>query len=351
MLFIDGSEMGGGGQILRTALSLSSILKTPFTTNNIRLNRPKPGLRPQHLTAVDAVKKISGAQTTNYSIGSLSLNFTPKNITAGDYLFDVSSKVSSAGSVTLIFQTLLPILSFAPHESTLLLKGGTHVLWSPNFHYLNFVFLPAARKMGINSEIILQKIGWYPKGGGAIKSTIKPIKKLKNLKITKRGRLKKIYCLAVASMLPEKILEREKKEAQILFAEHGLDPTVEIKTEDASEPGNMFFIFTEFSNISVGFSSLGKKGKPAEKVVKEAFNDFLSFFLSNAAVEKHLADQLLLYASLANGYSEILTDEITTHILSNIKIIEKFTKTKFSIENNLVSVEGIDFINESLKNL
>ena len=178
MLVLDGSYGEGGGQIVRTSLSLAALTDKPVRLVNIRTGRAKPGLRPQHLTAVQALAQITRAELTGATIGSTHLTFSPRGIYPGSYIFDVAEKTGSAGSVSLVAQTLLPVLLFAQSPSTLIIKGGTHVPWSPPVHYLMAVFLPALREMGVSADLKIKQWGFYPQGGGEIVLQVNPAPQL-----------------------------------------------------------------------------------------------------------------------------------------------------------------------------
>ena len=178
MLSLDGSYGEGGGQILRTALSLAALTGAPVRIERIRAGRSKPGLRPQHLTAVQAVARISQAEVTGAHLGSQDLTFRPRTLQGGHYVFDVAETTRSAGAVSLIAQALLPPLLKAESPATVILKGGTHVPWSPPAHYLSHVFLPALAAMGAEVKLTLERWGWYPRGGGEVRLTIRPARPL-----------------------------------------------------------------------------------------------------------------------------------------------------------------------------
>ena len=338
MIKIDGSFGEGGGQILRTALSLSAILKIPVTIENIRKGRKKPGLQPQHLTGVRAVASICGGKLTGDALHSDKLIFEPGEIVSGTYEFDIST----AGSVTMVLQQTLPVLLFGQNTSHLTIKGGTNVSWSPPVEFINYVFLPTLGKMGINCLFETQKWGFFPKGGGMIKAKIDPIKPpLNSINIIERGNLKRILGLATVANLPESIGEREIKLAKKAIDEKGyLNLSQwEVKTVPSLGQGNSFFIMAEYENCLAGFSALGEPHKPAEKVAEETVEDFIKLEKSNFAIEKHLSDQLLLYMALASGKSQITVPEITRHAKTNIFVIEQFLPVKFEASGNLILVE------------
>jgi len=324
VLKIDGSYGEGGGQILRTALSLSLVLNRPIEIYNIRKARPKPGLQPQHLTCVNSCQKISSAKVDGNELQSTKLFFSPNQVNGGEFIFDVSEKKGSAGSVSLIFQTLLLPLSFAKSKSTIELIGGTHVPWSPSFNFLKDIFVPAVRRMGIRAKLELEKCGFYPKGGGRIRAQIEPLKELAPITITARGALKKINATSAVANLPRSIAERQWAKASEYLKGKNLDCEVIIEEATSLGAGTFFFITAEFENIKAGFGSLGAIGKRAEKVGEEATKDFLEYLSIDAAVEPHLSDQLVLYMALAKGKSRYTASKITRHLLTNIWVINQF---------------------------
>lgn len=340
MLEIDGSHEEGGGQLLRTSLSLSALLQEPFRINNIRANRPKPGLQAQHLTAVNAAAAVSRAAVEGNEIGSQSLSFAPRGVFPGDYSFDIPT----AGSALLVLQTILPPLLFAPSPSRLSISGGTHVPWSPCFEYVEQVFAPAMKKMGAEFSLSLQRPGFYPAGGGKITAEINPAKPLNPFSLQARGSLKEISGVSVASSLPIAIAERQKTSALKQLARLPCQKSIEAKTLGSASPGTYVFLSAEYENIRAGFFSLGARGKPAEAVGKEAAEALLKFDSSSASVDAHLADQLLLYCALAGGESRFTAEQITPHLTSNVAVIKKFIpEAEISVDGNDIVVIGAGF--------
>ena len=342
MIEIDGSIGEGGGQILRTALTLAALTKTPFKIDKIRLGRKKPGLQPQHLTGVRAVAEICQGKLTDAELYSDHITFEPGTIRSGFYDFDVAKVSPSAGSVGMILEQLLPIQLFGRETSYVTIKGGTGVPWSPPAEFIEKVFLPTLAKMGVKATLEILKLGFYPIGGGSIKAGIAPAPSpLSPLTLTTRGSLKGINCLAAVIGLPNSIAEREKAQAEKKLADLKLEVKSEIRTSSGLSSGNLFLLWAEYENCLAGFSSLGELGKPAERVADETIDEFLKFNAGEAAVERHLADQLLLYLALAKGRSTLKVQEVTKHLDTVRLVIEQFLPVKFEITNDLVSVEGI----------
>ena len=327
MLIIDGAYGEGGGQILRTALSLSALLKIPVRIESIRANRKKPGLMSQHLTAVKALQKICQARVEGAFIGSMALTFEPARPQAGEYHFDVGT----AGATSLILQTLLLPLAFAGGESLVHLAGGTHVPWSPPIHYLKMVFLPVLLRMGVQVEINLIKWGWYPQGGGMIQARIKPAEKLKPLSLGQPWKPNRIKVICASSHLPGHIREREKHQVEECLRQKDLTAGYDLIEAPASGQGNMVFIAATGEPGSAGFTSLGQRGKKAELVAEEAADSLLAFLESGASVEEHLAVQLVPYLALAEGPSEIVTQEISSHLKTNLWVVRHFSQEEIEL--------------------
>ena len=328
MLHLDGAYGEGGGQILRTSLSLSAVLGVPVRIENIRAGRPKPGLRPQHLTAVKALAQVTSAEVTGAELGSRELTFRPRAPQAGNYLFDVAEKIGSAGSVTLIAQALLPPLLRAAGPATLTLRGGTHVPWSPPAHYLVYVFLPTLALLGGEVAMALERWGWYPRGGGEVRLQVQPVPALTGVDWRRPAPLSAFQALSAASRLPEHVVRRQAAQLQ---ARLGQDlPVAEVQA-GSLDPGSLVFLW----GPQAGFHALGARGKPAEQVADEAADAFLRWQQSRAALDHHLADQVTLYLAQARGPSRFTTVEVTSHLLTNIWVVEQFLGPTFQVQGDL----------------
>jgi len=337
MVIIDGSYGEGGGQVLRTSLALSALLGEPVRVENIRAKRPNPGLQAQHLTGVMAIARICDAEVKGAELGSKELTFIPrKKPQAGLYRFDVAKarKGGSAGATTLVFQTIFFPLARADGVSRVVIKGGTHVAWSPPFHYLEHVFLPTIARMGFEAELRIEKWGWYPIGGGEITITVIGDSKaaLKGIQLTERGKLRRLWGISAYSNLPEHIGQRQRQRAVELLRRWDLDPRIQIVKAPSSGKGTCVFLVAEFENTVAGFTALGAIGKRAERVAEEAVREFLDYYKSGAALDKHLADQLILPMALAREPSAFTTCRITQHLLTNIWVVEQFMGEKFVVE-------------------
>lgn len=318
MVEIDGSFGEGGGQILRTSLSLSCLLGKPFRIYNIRKSRSRPGLMPAHITAVRAAASTSRAQVEGDSKGSLGIEFRPGRIRPGQYRFDIGT----AGSTSLVLQTLLPPLIFSGDISNLVITGGTHVPFSPPFNYISEVFLPLLNRLGIEAAARIISYGFYPRGGGEISVTVRPCGKPSPLNSVDRGNLLRLSGISAVGNLPLSIAQRQRE--SLLGRLENMK--AEIDTLEVNTPGQGTFVFlrAEYENSLCGFSALGERGKRAEKVGEEAADAFLGHHRSGASLDPHMADQIALYLSLAEGESVFTVSGITSHLRTNLHVISKF---------------------------
>ncbi len=356
MIIIDGSYGEGGGQVLRTSLTLSTLTGQPTHIRNIRLQRKNPGLAAQHLTGVLALAKICNAFVDGASIGSTECIFQPQvSPQSGEYVFDVTEAAQggSAGAVSLILQAVLIPLAFATASSRVTLKGGTHVAWSPTFDYLSQVYLPTLERMGVRAACTLDAWGFYPVGGGQISAEIVPVgnhdaRMLKPLTLSTRGRLRQVRGDAVACNLPSRIAQRMANRARAVLQKAGLRADIVPRRERGPGPGAGLFLSARYELITTGFSAIGWKGKPSEAVADEACGELIRYHENGAAVEPHLADQLLLPMALAEGQSALRTGCITKHLLTNAHIIRRFIASRIEVDGHegkagKVVVRGIGF--------
>ncbi|MDI6840110.1 MAG: RNA 3'-terminal phosphate cyclase [bacterium] len=335
MIEIDGSYGEGGGQILRIALALASITGKSVHIKNIRKGRNPAGLLQQHLTCVKAAAKISNASAEGIKFGSQELWFEPGNIIDGQFSFDVAEEKGSAGATTLVLQTILPILLYANEPSVVSIKGGTHTNWSPSFHYIQKVLQPTLNKLGIDFEVSLLRWGFYPIGKGELEVMVKPMGKnqIKGIGLVEHGSFEKLRGISVVSGLPISIAERQANEAKRVLKD--FYPEIGVSKVTAYSKGTFFFLLAEFENTLAGFSSLGERGKPAEKVAREACNEFLYYYNSGQAIDQWLADQIIPYLALAREKSVFTTSRISNHLLTNIWVITKFLDTKIEVQGEL----------------
>lgn len=355
MLHIDGSYGEGGGQILRTSLSLAAITGQPIRIDRIRAGREKSGLAIQHLTAVRAAATICKAQLHGDAVRSMKLEFIPScSPQAGNYIFDVAQTTGtgSAGAVTLILQTILLPLALTAGDSVVILKGGTHLPWSPPIAYIEHVYLPTLRQMGVQAEVQVRAWGWYPRGGGEVELRIagKVESPLRGLQLLERGALQQVRGLAVVTELPSHIPQRMAMRAENLLHQAHLKAQVQPLRERGVGPGAGIFLTAEYEHSRTGFGALGELGVPAERVAEMATEELLKFHATGAPVDEFLADQLLLPAALASEPSQYRVPEISTHLTTNAWVIEQFGLAKVTIDKDAQLV-GVTPANSSTPGL
>jgi RNA 3'-terminal phosphate cyclase (ATP) len=326
MLEIDGAEGEGGGQILRSSLSLAICTQQAFRITNIRARRDTPGLLRQHLTAVKAAATICAGQLTGAELGSREITFRPGKIEPGAHSF----AIGTAGSCTLVLQTVLPPLLTADAPSTIRISGGTHNRGSPPFDFLERCFLPLICKMGAQVRLELRSYGFYPKGGGEIVAHIAPAARLAALQLHTRGERVRAYAEAYVAALPLHIAQRELE-----VIGHRLDWASEqlLLRGLANDmgPGNAVTITIEHENVTEVVTGFGERGVRAETVAEEAAAEAREYIATSAPVGVHLADQLLLPMALAGGGS-FTTRTTSQHLRSNALVIERFTARRVSVE-------------------
>lgn len=325
MLTLDASHGEGGGQVLRTALSLSVALRRSVTLDRIRMRRPKPGLQPQHLAVVRALAAVSDASVEGDALDSTRVAFVPRALRGGDYRFDVGAVRGSAGSVSLLLQALLLPLSLAAEPSRLTLKGGTHVPWSPPVHYLTAVFLPALRQMGLQADVTLSRWGWYPRGGGEIEVHIHPTRNWNGLHWQARPTSPLVTGVSAVSNLPSSIAERQRAQAVRRLQGRGLQADIAyIEDTQALGPGTFILLTAVAEHVVGGFSALGRRGVRAEAVADEAVDSLFAYLDSSAAVDDHLADQLVPFLALSQTPSSLTCPALSGHLEAVAWVAEQF---------------------------
>jgi len=326
MIRIDGSTGEGGGQMLRTALSLSLVTGQPFVIEQIRARREKPGLLRQHLTAVMAATEIGSAKVDGATLGSKTLTFVPGRIRAGEYRF----AVGTAGSSTLVFQTVLPALMTASGSSRLVIEGGTHNTQAPPFDFLAKTFLPVLSQLGPRISVKLDRYGFYPAGGGRFSAEIEPCVKLSPVSMNNRGEIKHRRATAIVANLARHIGQREIETIGHSLGWGGESCEI-IETKDSTGPGNVVLIELGSDSVTAVFSGFGRLGASAEKVASEAAGAARSYLAFDAFADEHLADQLLLPFALAGGGSFTAT-KLSQHCCTNMEVIALFVPVVFAVE-------------------
>lgn len=324
MIEIDGSIGEGGGQIVRTALGLSLATQRPFRITNVRANRAHPGLRPQHVTAVEAAAAIGTADVSAVEVGTSAFSFAPETVVPGRHQFDVGT----AGSAVLVLQAILPALLTASAPSTVTVTGGTHNRSAPPFDFFDTTFLPLLERMGPTLRASLDRPGFYPEGGGRSTLEVQPVSSLDALELTERGALRRTVARAIIAHLPRHIAERE-----LATLAEGLSVDLDaarIETPSAPSAGNALLLRLAHDPVTTVVSGIGEKGTLAEDVamgVGEAAHDYLT---ASAPVGPCLADQLLIPLALGGG--TFRTTTLTRHTHTNAAVIERFFGATFSVE-------------------
>ncbi|MFH1649987.1 MAG: RNA 3'-terminal phosphate cyclase [Candidatus Woesearchaeota archaeon] len=331
MIELDGSYGEGGGQILRTALALSTVTKQSFTIKNIRANRPQPGLKAQHLETVRAFLTISNAKAEGATIGSTELSFKPGTIENGEY--DI--RIGTAGSITLVLQALLPAIVHSKKEVLLRLRGGTDVKWSPSWDYTTNVLFPILHDVAEIKGTLRQR-GYYPKGDGLATVEVKAVENPKQFMLTKRGKLKAIRAIthANSNLRVRSVSER------IASAFTALQPhaVTEAQYSIAASIGAGITAWVEFQNCVLGVDELGDIRTHSEVVGERAAKALIKEIEHGAPVDTHMADQMIPWIALFGG--EMKIPELTKHAESNIYVVEMFMKGRVKQEKLMISCQG-----------
>lgn len=328
MIELDGSIGEGGGQILRTALSLSMVTGIPFQIERIRAKRSKPGLLRQHLTSVNAATEICDAHVEGAVLGSTRLTFTPGQVKAGEYKF----AIGSAGSCTLVFQTVLPALMLANAVSRVTFEGGTHNQMAPPFHFIEHAFLPQLKLMGVTVDLHLERFGFYPAGGGRFTANITPVGQsmtLKPVEIESRGALMDNFAESFFAGVPAHVAERELTTVGRIMSWQ--DEKLFIRgIDNARGPGNVVMLTLKHGHVTEVFAGFGEKGISSETVATRVADEARRYLASDAALGEHLADQLMIPFALA-GSGSFTALSASEHARTNAEVIQKFLAVDISI--------------------
>lgn len=331
MIEIDGSYGEGGGQILRTAVALSAITREDIHVTNIRRNRPKEGLKTQHLVSIGTAAMLCDADIKGVFPGSTDIYFSPSEIRG---IYETIS-IGTAGSIPLLMQAIMPIASFAKEKTKLRISGGTDVMWSPSIDYLKEVTLKALKMMGYRADIALIERGYYPKGEGIAEIEIAP-SKLRGFYTEPDNQIEdKIHGISHCSKLPEHVAKRQAESVKKILGKIGKEAEINVVSDNFISKGSSITLWSGLA----GSVSIGKRGLPAEKVGEYAAEEMLDELLSGAEVDVHLADQLIPYMGLA-GEGSFTVREVSKHCLTNMHITEKMLDVRFSVNYNNTTKKG-----------
>ena len=358
MIEIQGDMLEGGGQILRLSAAIAAIARKPIRIVNVRAKRSPPGLRAQHLNAVRAIGLLTGAKMEGLSIGSRQIIFEPGSTEGGNLRIDVGT----AGSTSLVLQALMPVMALSPEEVSLEIAGGTNNQQAPAIEYIKSVVLPVVSGMGYEGSVELVRRGFYPKGQGIVKAHSKPSRKFAPIILTEFGGVNRIWGLSYSCRLPKHVTERMAKSARKLLAQDGYEASIDLESLQMSDqkcsvdPGCGLVLFASLSSGGIlGGDALGKLGKPAEEVGEEAASNLLQNLRSLAPVDKHLGDQLIVYASLAEGQSNIRVSELTLHALTCMELCKILLGVKFEVRGRQgepaeIACTGAGIVNKDAAN-
>ncbi|NIM45810.1 MAG: RNA 3'-terminal phosphate cyclase [Nitrososphaeria archaeon] len=334
VILVDGSMLEGGGQLLRMAIAYSAVMGKTVKIENIRAGRPKPGLKAQHMAAVRSVAALTSAQVKGLTLGSRTLEFNPGEIGSGSYKVNIGT----AGSIGLLLQSLAPAATFTPDKVYVELRGGTSVRWAIPVLALEHVIWKILSKMDFNGHIEVLREGFYPRGGGLVKASFEPVKRLKPLLLVEQGKIEAVRGISLCGRLPSHVSRRQAKSAEEVLKNKGLknihiDHVYETGNRTPMSPGSLVILWAETSTgCLIEADSLGAPGKPSEEVGREAAERLLSQLKTGATVDEHTADNLIIWCSLAHGESSFSTSVLTLHTRTAIELAKQITGSKFKFE-------------------
>ncbi len=342
LIDIDGSLKSGSGTIVRYSLSLASILKREIRIRNIRARRRKAGLQPQHLKTVQACCELTEAKAENLTLGASEIKFSPgTRIRSGKFTWDIGT----AGSTTMMSLCLLPLGLFADNESSYTISGGLFQDFAPNAFHMKYVLMNILRRFSIQADVEIIKPGYVPTGGGVIKVKVKPMAgKLKPLRLLEQGKVTAIKGIAMSSHLEKRKVSERMRDACIQgLARSGCKADIKtIADKSANQRGAALFIYAlTDKGCIIGSDMAGKLGRTAEEIGKYVARSLLEDIDSGATVDRFTADQLLLYAALADGESEYIIPRMSDHINSNIWLAEKILGAKISLKGKSLLIRGV----------
>lgn len=343
-MLIDGGAKSGSGTIVRYSVALASLLATEIKIQNIRQRRDKPGLRAQHLKVIQACAEMCHGIVENAAVGSKEITYIPKErFNGGEYHWDIGT----AGSTTMFAQALLPLACFAEKPSKFRLEGGLFQDFAPSAYHTKFVLLPLLKKMGVQAELEIIRPGYVPKGKGIIEIEVEPVEKLQPFNLIEQGKITTINGIALSSHLEEKkVSQRMAQECRKILSSQGYKVEItEIYDRSSLQEGAALAIYAATSSGSViGSDRAGRPGRRSESIGRHVAQNFIEDINTGAAVDRYIADQVIIYAGLAEGISRYSIPRITEHVETNLWLIEEFLGARTKISDNLIiEIEGIGF--------
>ncbi len=343
MITIDGGAKSGSRTIVRYSVALASLMGEEIKIKNIRAGRDKPGLRAQHLKVVQACQEMCKGKVENATVGSKAITYASgEKFNGGEYSWDIGT----AGSTTMMAQTLLLLAFFARNPSKFRLEGGLFQDFAPSAYHMKFVLLPILKRMGVKAELDIIRPGYVPRGGGILEIRVKPAEKLKLLNLTQQGKICNIKGIALSSHLWEKrVCQRMTAECQRVLTSYDYKAEIEeIEDKSSLQEGAALTIYAETSlGNRIGSDRAGRPGRSSESIGRYVAEKFIEDVKTGAAVDRYIADQLIIYAGLADGVTRYSAPDISEHVKTNLWLIEEFLGAKTRVDGNVIEIEGIGF--------
>ncbi len=327
MIDIDGSFGEGGGQILRSSLTLALLTGQAFRLRNVRARRERPGLQPQHLTAVRAAAEVGQAETRGATVGSEHLEFIPHAVRPGDYRF----AIGTAGATGLVLHAVYLPLALQDAPSHLAFEGGTHNDHSPCYHFLAVTWRAYLHRIGLPVELHFERPGFYPRGGGRFTAEIPGGCRLHGLMLLSRPPITRVTGFSAVAGLPDHIAQRQAARATERLGQAGLEPDIRLETWPGG-PGTVLALTLDEAPVPTLFFGLGARGKRAEAVADEGVEQVLAYAAGDAPVDEHSADQLILPLAFAEGPSEYRVSRVSRHLLTNVAVVSRFLRRPIAVE-------------------
>ena len=347
MIYVDGAQKSGSGTIVRFAVGLATLLGDELHLTNIRAKREKPGLRPQHLKAMQALRQICQGSLEGGEVGSSEIRFKPGGkLKGGNYEWDIGT----AGSTTLLAMTLLPAACFATGAMSFKISGGLFQDFAPSAYHMQYVLFPVLEKMGINARLNIIRPGYVPRGGGIIEVRVEPVMgKIKPMRLVSQGDVIEIQGVALSSHLKErKVSERMVEKCNEVLKSNGYSAQIEITYDNlALQRGAALTIYAKTSSgCIIGADRAGELRRTSEEIGRYVAHSLLEDLATGATADRYLADQLIFYAALGDGVSEYRIPRLTEHVETNLWLVESILGAKSEVNGNLVKIQGIGYSSE-----